>query len=137
MIDRAHLEALFGAREIEQLSGGPAGNADADALVDDAIQRATEEAQSRLSIRYTVPIADPTVELMERVADLARARLYTTKRPDYVQERADDARSYLDSAARGRREIVGLTPRAQTNAGIGLRGRADRTFTRESLDDYR
>ena len=131
MIDRAYLEGLFGTGEIQQLAGGtdPAS----DARVQEAIARAKDEAESRLAPRYEIPVPTPTEELKERVADLVRARLYVTARPEYVDQRADLARQYLDQAAQGRREIQGLTLKHRTAAGMATRTRRDRIFTQDTL----
>ena len=135
MIDRDYLEQVFGSVEIEQLAGGPDGDAAADSRVDDAIALATDEANSRLSPRYSTPITNAPREVQEHVAHLARARLYPTSLPEYVAEQRTQARSYLDQAASGRREILGLTPRNRGRVSIyGKRGRRDRDMTRESLE---
>lgn len=134
MIDRAYLENLFGTHEIEQLAGGV--DAASDVRVQEAIARAKEEAESRLAPRYEIPVLTPTEELKERVADLTRARLYTTARPEYVDKRTDLARQYLDQAAQGRREIQGLTLKHRTAAGMGTRSMADRVFTRDTMSGY-
>lgn len=136
MIDRSYLETAYGAAEIEQLAGGQAGDTAADTVVHDAIQRAVAEVESRLAIRYQVPITDPPDEVRELCAALARARLYPASRPEYIDKRANDARTYLDQAARAKREISGLT-RRETAARFGsTRSRRDRTFTRETLSRY-
>ncbi|WP_019024058.1 MULTISPECIES: phage protein Gp36 family protein [unclassified Thioalkalivibrio] len=136
MIDRAYLEAAYTAREIEQLAGGPAGEAEADEAVAAAIARATAEVESRLASRYQTPVANPPDELRELCATLARARLYPASRPEYIDERAAEARKYLDDAGQARREIQGLTPRERTGRFAGTRRRRDRTFTRETLSGY-
>ncbi|MFP4137478.1 MAG: phage protein Gp36 family protein [Halomonas sp.] len=101
-----------------------------------AIERAGMELNSRLAPRYPVPVPHPPAELEDAVGALARRRLYTFSPPESVTQEAERVRAYLDEAGQGVRQIHGLSPAATPPAGAsgaGLRGRADREMTRETL----
>lgn len=107
------LENAFTAAEISQLA---AGGRD----VDGALDAASQEADSYLATRYAVPVtATPLPEhLVQAVCDIARYRLYAGAADQEVQNRYDQAVSWLKDVSAGRALLPGVPLDAGDGAAV-------------------
>lgn len=104
------LESAFTAAEIAQLTAGGRN-------VADALDAASQEADTYLATRYAVPVtATPIPEhLVQATCDIARYRLYAGAADQEVQNRYDQAVGWLKDVSAGR----ALLPGVPLDAGEG------------------
>lgn len=108
-----NLTDRYGERELRQVtdkSQPPAGTINT-ATVDRALADADSEIDSRLSVRYIVPIAGDTPPLVVDLAcRIARYKLHEDKATDKIRADFDDAIRLLEQVAAGKAKIPGLSP---------------------------
>ncbi|MEO1082392.1 MAG: phage protein Gp36 family protein [Pseudomonadota bacterium] len=106
------------------------------ARVDQALQDASNFIDAYLAAQMTVPV-DPAPDILTRLcAEIARYRLQDDQPLDEARKRYEDAVALLKDIARG---TASLDPSGATAASTtvhAMRDADDRTFTRESLDDF-
>ncbi|MBL8500026.1 MAG: DUF1320 domain-containing protein [Nitrosomonas sp.] len=100
MIDR------FGEDELIEITDrGGLGVIDSTA-VNKALNDADAQINGYLAGRYTLPLATPVPEILERLAcDIARYSLYESKPPEIVDIRYRDALDQLRDVSKGRAEL--------------------------------
>lgn len=117
------LKTAFGEREIAQLTQRRADYVEtADATAGDAfLEQASSEIDSRLAVRYAVPVAPPPKVLVALCCDIARYRLFDDAAPETVRTRYEDAIRWLNDVAAGRAVLLAddgtIAPAADTSTG--------------------
>lgn len=111
------MRGLYGEAEIIALSDrAGVGTAD-EALITDALTRAGSEADSYLSRRYSLPLAEVPPVLKTVVCDIARHLLTggPTSETDPIEERYKRAVAWLSDVAAGQADLP--IPRPESGAG--------------------
>lgn len=139
--------ARFGERETtlltndaDPLNGVPA-TYDADKL-ETALTDATEEVESYIASRYTVPLASPPTIVKGWVAALARIKLYegTGRVSDAAKDAADRATRQLEQLVAGRINLPvdeGATPPEAIGGGTPIvSGDRDTPTFGNALDSF-
>jgi phage gp36-like protein len=99
---REELTKRFGS-EIEQLeSMHPSSNT----AVQDAIQDASEEIDSYLAAKYTLPLPSTPNNLKRLACDIARYRLYFQQPTEEVRKRYEDAKEFLKGVRDGKNVLA-------------------------------
>jgi phage gp36-like protein len=136
-IDRAGLEARFGADEIAQLlDDDRSGTEEAGELaaLDAACADAATLIDGYLAARYPLPLLVVPDIVSGWAADIARFRLWDEAAPDNIRRRFDDVLAQLRDLAAGR---LALPPGATGEAAAAPSAMdgfsADRVFTMDSL----
>lgn len=132
----------YGAAEtIRATDETKAGEVD-EAKVAQAIEGASAETDSYLAVRYTLPISEPTPEIVaDIVGDLARERIMRARPTDLIVANAARARSQLRDLSAGRASIPanpaggGAVETATGDATRSLDARR-RVFTESALCDF-
>lgn len=107
---KADMQAEFGDGELAQLcdrTNGTTLDAAADAVLNAALQRATDEIDSYVAQRYTLPFASAPTRLKSICMDMARYVLYDARVPQAVKDRYDRAIAWLKDVAAGK-AVVGV-----------------------------
>lgn len=91
---RTELISRFGD-EITELELGYATQQEGQQATNNALQDATEEIDSYLAARYTLPLPSIPDNLKRIACDIARFRMYTRAPAEIVIKRYDDAISFL------------------------------------------
>lgn len=105
------LEARYGVDEIAML-----GQTVGVGGVVQALQDATEEADSYVGVRYTLPLPSAPAPLKVAVCDIARFRLYKDRPTEEVTYRYERAIKWLTAISVGKAVLIftpGLTPEEQ------------------------
>lgn len=95
----------FGDLEATQLATRVTGG-NADATLGVFLVRASSEMDSRLAVRYAVPIAGSVSALKAPCMDIARYRMFDDAAPETVRERYEDALRWLSDLAAGRAVLL-------------------------------
>lgn len=130
-IDKAGLEARFGAAEIAELSGG------VQTPIDKAIADAEATIDGYIASRYALPLAYVPSLVAGWAADIARFRLWDKQAPDEVRTRYEDAIAALKDLAKGLISLppdAGGTPPAASFAYGAFA--AERVFTADTLAGF-
>jgi len=96
------LVARFGERELIQLTDRSGSGAIDSAVLDAAIADASEEIDTFVGARYSLPLATTPQIIVRWCADIARYRLFDNDVPEAVQKRYDAARSALRMLVEGK-----------------------------------
>lgn len=99
---REELTKRFGD-EIEQLESMHPSSSNA---VQDAIQDASEEIDSYLAAKYTLPLPSTPNNLKRLACDIARYRLYFQQPTEEVRKRYEDAKEFLKGVRDGRNVLA-------------------------------
>ena len=99
---REELIKRFGD-EIEQLESMHPSSGTA---VQDAIQDATEEIDSYLAAKYTLPLPSTPNNLKRLACDIARYRLYFQQPTEEVRKRYEDAKEFLKGVRDGKNVLA-------------------------------
>ena len=105
----------FGTQELAQLTDPVAGTTIDTVVVARALSDAQAECDTRLAVRYSVPLAIAPTVLVRLAADLARYYLWDKRAGEQVRNRFKDATALLDKIASGAVDMPGaalLTPAA-------------------------
>lgn len=108
---QSELTTRYGARELVQVTDKttpPSGSADATTIAR-ACTDADGEIESRLGVRYVVPIAPtvPTV-VVDIACRIARYKLHEDRATPKIRTDYEDAIKFLSDVAAGRANIPGL-----------------------------
>ena len=119
------LVSLFGADEIRTLSYRQGTGELDEAVISDALERASSEVDSYLADRYATPLSDsdPIPPVVVSVAgDIARYRLTggDIRDTDPIRERYTKALNWLRDVADGKAGIPGLPPAGTETPGAVL-----------------
>lgn len=124
----------FGADELAQLTDRSGGGAIDDTVLGQALDSATEEIDSYLAAKYSLPLDTVPAALVPKCADIARYRLYKDAPPDVVTERYKAAIRWLENVAKG---IIALpVDPAPASHDLPQFTDPDRIFTRDTLGDF-
>lgn len=99
---KADMQAEFGDSELIQLTDRTGAGAIDDAVLTRALDRASEEIDSYVAQRYTLPLASVPTSLKGRACDMARFYLFDARAPQIVQDRYKNAVSWLKDVAMGK-----------------------------------
>jgi phage gp36-like protein len=94
------MEARFGEAEMEMLADSSEG------AVTAALEDATQEAETYVSVNYTPPLPQVPRLLTSVTCDIARYKLYTGKAPEQVKERYEAAVKWLTRLADGKVKLT-------------------------------
>ena len=119
------LVSLFGADEIRTLSDRQGTGELDEAVISDALERASSEVDSYLADRYATPLSgsDPIPPVVVSVTgDIARYRLTggDIRYTDPIRERYTKALNWLRDVADGQAGIPGLPPARTETPGAVL-----------------
>ena len=119
------LVSLFGADEIRTLSDRQGTGELDEAVISDALERASSEVDSYLADRYATPLSgsDPIPPVVVSVTgDIARYRLTggDIRDTDPIRERYTKALNWLRDVADGKAGIPGLPPAGTETPGAVL-----------------
>ncbi|MGI9276423.1 MAG: gp436 family protein [Endozoicomonas sp.] len=132
--DKAGLVARFGEDELTRLTDDGDGQMD-DNIINAALSDASDEINTYIAVRHSLPL-EQTPELLVRLcADMARYRLYDNRMIDEVKKRYDDSVQLLKDIARGT-AILPIPERTTASEISAVRDLHDRVFTRETLEDF-
>lgn len=99
---RADLVRRFGEQEIASLED-PDNTGSADAKVSaEALDDASEEANSYVAVRYVLPLPNVPAPLSRTCCDIARYRLYKDRPTEEVKYRYENAIKWLKDLAAGK-----------------------------------
>ncbi|WP_419832034.1 gp436 family protein [Endozoicomonas atrinae] len=132
--DSAAMIARFGEDEVIRLTDPGDGAMDA-AAIDAALTDASDEIDSYLAVRYTLPLSVIPEIVVRLCADIARYRLYDGRMLDEVEKRYDDSVKLLKDIVRGSAVLPLPSTTASTEVST-TRSRDDRLFTRDTLEDF-
>jgi phage gp36-like protein len=124
----------FGELELAQLTDRISASAIDAEVLKQALDSATEEIDSYLAARYTVPLEMIPAALVPKCADIARYRLYKDAPPDVVIERYKMAIRWLENVAKG---LIALpvTPAPVSHDTPDFDDQ-DRIFTKTTLEGF-
>lgn len=103
-----NLKTAFGEREVAQLTQRRADYVETpDGTAATAfLEQASAEIDSRLAVRYAVPVTPAPKVLVAVCCDIARYRLFDDAAPETVRARYEDAVRWLNDIAAGRAVLL-------------------------------
>jgi phage gp36-like protein len=110
--DSAALTARYGERELIALtdkSVPPAGGINADTVAR-ALADADAEIDSRLVIRYAVPVSPVPAILVDAACRITRYKLHEDRANQKVRQDYEDVIKWLADVAAGRADLPGVAP---------------------------
>ncbi len=106
------------------------------AVVDRAIERATDEINRYLRMRYAVPLSPVPQDIRDIACDIAFYYLRDDAVEELTKERYEHAIKWLQGVADGRYDLaVAPAPVLPGSGGVAIKTN-DRVFTRASLSGY-
>lgn len=134
MIDRFGTPELVTLTDREEFSTGEI----VDGVLNAALSEADAEINSYLAKQVATPI-DPVPAKIKRLAcDIARYRLCKEMPPEIVRTAYKDAISWLHRAALGQVSLgQDVGPTAPASAGTPMIDTGGRTFSNDTLQDFR
>jgi len=131
------LASLFGSAEMLELTDRDRDGTPDILTYQAAIEAAGAEIDSYLATRYDVPIDAPVPAIIGQVAsDIVRYRLYDDAAPEEVRQRYEDARRWLQDAAKGL-VCVNVVPPSEGGEVVACSHvYEDRLFSSETLADF-
>jgi phage gp36-like protein len=134
------LEERFGVDEINQLSDRDNDGVNDVGVVDGALDDATDEINSYLARKYTVPVVSVSANLKKTCCDIARYLLHGDAATEEVEKRYKRAVAWLNDLASGKAVLTDASGVVTAIAGTSTSGvksfSNDRLFTDESLASY-
>lgn len=112
-----HLKERYGERELIQVTDKaepPVGVVDTT-VVARALADADAEIDSRISVRYAVPVSPTPAAVLDAACRIARYKLHEDRAPEKVRNDYKDAIAWLDAVAAGRANLPGAAL-AETSA---------------------
>ena len=106
---RADLVARFGEQEIASLED-PDNTGAGLRISSDALSDATEEINSYVAVRYSVPLASVPAPLSRACCDVARFRLYKDRPTEEVKYRYERTIKWLEQLAAGKVSLTFTAP---------------------------
>lgn len=128
------MQMRFGQEELEQLAPSDTGAVDQD-KVESALNDASAEMDTYLGSVYTLPLSDPNPYLKTICCDITRFRLWDDAVSEEVRKRYEDAVAWLKKVVKGDVSL-GIENTEEVFHAAMSRSTSDRTFTRNSLDDF-
>ncbi|KAA2314553.1 DUF1320 domain-containing protein [Puniceibacterium sp. HSS470] len=135
------LKAVIPPRDLVQLTDFD-GTSDVvdDGRLQEALDDASAEIDSRIAKAVTLPLADPPRILKVLCRDLAVHRLYSNvgMATDTQTELRNAALTFLKQVAEGRMDLgsAGDTPAQTTSGGVAMTDGPPRLLTRDSLKGF-
>lgn len=130
---------LFGEREIVELTNldNPTQSGIDTIRLQAALDYASQEVDSYISVRYDLPLASVPLVLKNKVADIARYHLDSYRVRDDVRMRYEDAVAWLKLVAKGDASL-GLDENSTSVEPQGTTDyfAANRVFDHNTLDNY-
>lgn len=134
------LEERFGQEEINELSDRDNDGSNDVNVVDNALTDATDEINSYLARKYTVPVVSISANLKKTCCDIARYLLHEDAATDEVEKRYKRAVDWLKDLSSGKAVLTDANGDIVTIAGTSTGGvqsfSNDRSFTDESLAGF-
>lgn len=135
---QADLEERFGSRELIQVTDKDNTGGINDAALALALADADAEIDSRLAVRYGVPLSAPVPARITAVAcAIARYRLHEDRASQRIRDDYDDAVNWLRDVAAGKADVPGLSEPVTLdgeNFGVGSVRAPTEVFTQDTLD---
>lgn len=128
------MQMRFGQEELEQLAPSDTGAVD-QSKVESALNDASAEMDTYLGSVYTLPLSDPNPYLKTICCDITRFRLWDDAVSEEVRKRYEDAVAWLKKVVKGDVSL-GIENTEEVFHAATSRSTSDRTFTRNSLDDF-
>lgn len=132
--NNAGMVARFGEDELIRLTDPGDGSMDS-AAINAALSDASDEIDSYLAVRHTLPLSSVPELLVRLCADIARYRLYDGRMLDEVEKRYDNSVKLLKDIVKGSAVLPLPTLTASSEVSTTRTGE-DRQFTRESLEGF-
>ena len=132
--DKAGMVARFGEEELVRLTAPETSVID-DATLNAALDDASDEINSYLAVRYTLPLVNTPELLVRLCADIARYRLYDDRMLDEVEKRYQNSVKLLKEIARGTASLPINSPITRSEIKFA-KGRHDRVFTHDKLESF-
>lgn len=107
--DRDALVRRFGEQEISSLEDPDGTGHSSSVISDEALQDASQEVDSYVAVKYTVPLPTVPAPLSRACCDIARFRLYKDRPTDEVKYRYERAIKWLEQLAAGK-VLLTFTP---------------------------
>ena len=128
----------FGQQETIQLTNleDPSAVAVNSTVLQAGLDRATEEINSYLAQRYTLPLVSLPVTLTQACLDIARYRLDNNVAREDVRERYEDALKWLLLLAKGTVSLDVPVAEEGEAAGEVIYSAPPRVFTSTSLSQF-
>ena len=133
---QAGMVARFGEVELIRLTDTNDTGAMDSAPIEAALSDASDEIDTYLAVRHSLPLASTPDILVRLCADIARYRLYDDRMLDEVEKRYDDSVKLLKDIARGSAQLPIQQQSAATGEVVTTRNREDRAFTHDTLKDF-
>ena len=134
--DQNGMITRFGEGELITLTdASDEGQIDSDAL-QIALSDASDEIDSYLAVRHSLPLESTPDILVRLCADIARYRLYNDRMLDEVEKRYQDSIKLLRDIARGTAQLPIQERTSPAGEIATLKTREDRIFTSQSLEDF-
>ena len=134
--DQDGMITRFGEGELITLTDtSDTGQIDVEAL-QVALSDASDEIDTYLAARHSLPL-DSTPDILVRLcADIARYRLYDDRMLDEVEKRYDDSIKLLKDIARGTAQLPIEQYTSPTGEVATSKTRESRIFTSQTLEDF-
>ncbi len=134
------LETRFGSDEINNLSDRDNDGSNDAGVVDGALNEASGEIDSYLGVKYTIPIASPSDNLIRTCCDIARFRLHKDLATEEVDSRYKKAIAWLKDLASGKAILTDASGNpiliGNTNTGGVKYYSSERNFTDDLMASY-
>lgn len=138
--DKAGMIARFGEVELIRLTD-PDDSLSEDSQIDDdainaALSDATDEIDSYLAVRHSLPLSTTPKLLVRLCADIARYRLYDDRMIEEVEKRYNASIRMLKDIAKGTASLPIEQRQAEAGCVSAQKNREDRVFTGSTLEDF-
>jgi phage gp36-like protein len=100
-VDRTALVRRFGDQEVTNLEDPDNTGVAAASVSADALDDASQEADSYIGVRYTLPLPSVPEPVVRCVCDIARFRLYKDRPTEEVKYRYERTIKWLEQLAKG------------------------------------
>lgn len=100
--DRAALVKRFGESEVTSLEDPDNTGVAAESVSAEALSDASQEADSYIGVRYTLPLPSVPEPVVRCVCDIARFRLYKDRPTEEVKYRYERTIKWLEQLAAGK-----------------------------------
>ena len=101
-----------------------------------ALSDASDEIDTYLAARHSLPLGSTPDILVRLCADIARYRLYDDRMLDEVEKRYDDSIKLLKDIARGTAQLPIEQHNSPTGEVATSKTRESRIFTSQTLEDF-
>ncbi|OED40227.1 hypothetical protein ACH42_17080 [Endozoicomonas sp. (ex Bugula neritina AB1)] len=134
--DQNGMITRYGESELVTLTDtSDTGQIDSDAL-HVALSDASDEIDSYLAVRHSLPLESTPDILVRLCADITRYRLYDDRMLDEVESRYKDSIKLLRDIARGTAQLPIKELTSPAGEVASTKTSNDRIFTKESLEGF-